>query len=842
MVYTVDFEGDAQLKCRNISLDGVRIRAQEYTGLQAITDVNNETSNTIAISNVTQSTSQTTGAFTVSGGVGIAKDLYASKIVANTSSSDSNGSQLNVGNLQGSYLALGAHTEYSWMQSRNSKPLSLNAVGTNVGIGITNPSMALHVAGSIKGTGTDDGLLFLENTNSPAILRALTTGGQTFIQSGTASTSDSRADINFTSMFNGTTYMKIQGSTGNVGIGTANPETVLHVLSSDSSTSNQTLKLENPYVFGFNTGLDIGSSIVFKNRWQGDGINDPIDMVTIEGRKEQNANYGDSYISFKTRYETDRVNGGAGTLTEKMRITGNGNVGIGTASPGVNLDIYTTGYGDDTYALKIQTDNTNTATAGTLGPGIGFFQRWWSGGGVPICMGAIHCIKTEANGTSGGGLAFKTGNDTGATLATRMTINRAGNVGIGRTNPEASLHVQGARSIFGNNAGASDIVINDIPQARWQIGTGGYALRFSNHNSGSDEYSTWSEKVRIEQNGNVGIGTATPIAKFHVNGVDGRIWGLPVRSFDDTYALTYNATAYYADPAVSIWASGKIFAGDLIGSVGGTITASDERIKTNITDINDGDALATLRLLKPKKYQYKDTIKRGTEYVWGFIAQEVANTLSYSTQTTINTLPNIYEMANVSDSNVITFTNFDTSILESNASVIKVNARDGTDHLVKLVEVINDHTIRVEEDLSAWTGSVDETGNIITEITTTTLSPEEYETLEDKSGYVANITGYQNANVVVSIEEYNALEDTTGYEEIVQDYIKTTTTYPGTQLFIYGQEVDDFVFLKKDAIWTVATAALQEVDRQLQAEKEKVATLESQLTSVLARLDALESV
>jgi hypothetical protein len=49
------------------------------------------------------------------------------------------------------------------------------------------------------------------------------------------------------------------------------------------------------------------------------------------------------------------------------------------------------------------------------------------------------------------------------------------------------------------------------------------------------------------------------------------------------------------------------------------------------------------------------------------------------------------------------------------------------------------------------------------------------------------------------------------------------------------------VFLKKDAIWTVATSALQEVDRQLQVEKAKVTTLETQLTSVLARLDALES-
>ena len=94
---------------------------------------------------------------------------------------------------------------------------------------------------------------------------------------------------------------------------------------------------------------------------------------------------------------------------------------------------------------------------------------------------------------------------------------------------------------------------------------------------------------------------------------------------------------------------------------------------------------------------------------------------------------------------------------------------------------------------------------------------------------------------MVSVEEYNALEDTTGYEEVVQDYTKTTTIYPGTQLFVYGQEVDDFIFVKKEAIWTVATSALHEVDRQQQADKLRIAELETQLASVLARLDALES-
>ena len=69
----------------------------------------------------------------------------------------------------------------------------------------------------------------------------------------------------------------------------------------------------------------------------------------------------------------------------------------------------------------------------------------------------------------------------------------------------------------------------------------------------------------------------------------------------------------------------------------------------------------------------------------------------------------------------------------------------GVEESITVADIIDEH-IRVEEDLSEWIGSVDETGNVVA----------------------------------------------------------------GNKLFVYGQEVDDIVFLKKDAIWTVATAALQE--------------------------------
>jgi hypothetical protein len=350
-----------------------------------------------------------------------------------------------------------------------------------------------------------------------------------------------------------------------------------------------------------------------------------------------------------------------------------------------------------------------------------------------------------------------------------------------------------------------------------------------------------STKLTVTTGGNVGVGTVTPYAKLHVHGNSGalsggsaRRWWIFNAGFSHDGAGSWSALSFYANSDV---ASGGYFI-----SSNGSIGASDERIKKNIVDANDSECLETLRLLKPKKYQYRDVVERGEEPVWGFIAQEVRDTLPHATVLRKDVLPNIYELANVSSSNVITFTNFNTSNLESNATtLIRTMGADGIEHDIHLEEVIDGHTIRVKEDLTNFSGSLDAEGNVISEITTTTITPEEYEALVDTSGYVANISGYENANVSISVEEYNTLEDTTGYEQVVQDYTKTHTIYPGNQLFVYGQQVDDFVFLKKEAIFTVATAALQEVDRQLQAEKTKTATLETQVAALLARVTALEN-
>ena len=219
----------------------------------------------------------------------------------------------------------------------------------------------------------------------------------------------------------------------------------------------------------------------------------------------------------------------------------------------------------------------------------------------------------------------------------------------------------------------------------------------------------------------------------------------------------------------SIYALYDIVSSRYFISTSGTAAASDERIKKNIIDVDDSSALDTLRLLKPKKYQYRDTVERGTEPVWGFIAQEVRDTLPYATHERSDFVPNIYQLADVSDSNVITFSEFNTSELED-STILKVMSSTDEEHEVRIIETIDDTTIRVNTNLDGWTGSVDDEGNVVS----------------------------------------------------------------GNKIFVYGQKVDDFVFVKKDAIWTIATAALQEVDRQLQAERARNDALE-------ARIEALEN-
>ena len=518
------------------------------------------------------------------------------------------------------------------------------------------------------------------------------------------------------------------------------------------------------------------------------------------------------------------------------------NLGIGTTSPEKVLDVngdaqirYNNGGNFGTVSLRL---NHNAVDQGSGG---GLLLQ--SGGSLFNSPEAV--INTWTSGVSGvAPLLFKIDN------VEKMRLTTSGNVGIGTTSPGTNLHVEGltrtANAVTGNVPTLSidnsfDLSYGPSRAFRWNLrrddgendtGWGGDLILSDWNATKQLDHILHIKNYDDATPGAVGIGTSSPYAKLHVNGTGGTLNGVTARYFNYETVLSYSTSANFGP--VSIFASEDIVAGGWIGATSGTMTASDSRIKENIQDINDTVALDQLRLLKPKTYQYKDTIKRGTESVIGFIAQEVKEVIPTAVTIRTQNIPNIYELVNVYQSNVITFANFNTSNLNATSNIINIKTVTGGDERVTLTNVIDEHTIQVVEDLSKFTGSLDENGNVITETITTTYTQEEYDALESKDGI--NITYTPE----ITKEEYDILTDEEK-EAYTLSYSKTETVNVGDHIFVYGQEVNDFNFLRKETIFTIATAALQEVDRQQQADKERIATLEGQVAALLTRIEALEN-
>jgi len=231
--------------------------------------------------------------------------------------------------------------------------------------------------------------------------------------------------------------------------------------------------------------------------------------------------------------------------------------------------------------------------------------------------------------------------------------------------------------------------------------------------------------------------------------------------------------------------------------------ASDERIKTNIKEIDDTEALEKLRLLKPCKYNYIDYLERGVFPIYGFIAQEVKEVLPYAVQSNNfifeNKIPNIYKVCNITNGTTLSFVEYDIS------KNIVIN---GIEYCIPEVDCT---TSKFQHDASNNISIILKNRNG-----------------EEITRNVINIVDEKTFEIDVKIEDNELADDKT--------------------IFVYGQEINDFHILNKTVIWTITTAALQEVDRQLQAEKAKTATLENEVTTLktqmadlLARITALEN-
>ena len=373
-------------------------------------------------------------------------------------------------------------------------------------------------------------------------------------------------------------------------------------------------------------------------------------------------------------------------------------------------------------------------------------------------------------GSGNGGIAGTVGNATVRGYIHWTTSNEIGFLNSSRAwslrmDNNKKCHIYGALETDGRHYADNGVHVrgdwfrvNGNTGIYWESHGGGWYMSDSTWMRVYNGKSLWCDNGVMATNYRCGVGTSTPHVPLHVYGT-----GASLNNGNYRYMSVGGGPhgGYGAWGALcASFEGGHVRSTDSFLAHNGSLNTSDERIKKEISDINDASALETLRLIQPKTYKYIDEEKMGSDVVYGFIAQQVQEVLPYATKTLTEYLPSIREMVNVTQSNVVTFTNFNTNDLLSNTTIIQAQLFKGENKDLTISEIIDEHSIRVEEDLT---------------------------------------------------------------EMLHED---------DTRLYIYGELVDDFLFLKKESIFTVATAALQEVDRQLQVEKARNDALESRIAEL----------
>jgi hypothetical protein len=208
-------------------------------------------------------------------------------------------------------------------------------------------------------------------------------------------------------------------------------------------------------------------------------------------------------------------------------------------------------------------------------------------------------------------------------------------LGIGLSNPAASLHVAGLSVLSGLKivaGNSSNVVVSGgNGSSMWSSGVNGVYVM-----SNVGIKTSASATAALNVSGNVGINQSSPTCPLHVSGANAMYTNTgTIVYFDNTNTsnLTATNTTYGAN-----W---SIRADQYIGA-SGFISVSDVRVKHHIHTLAVN--IEKFMDLRPVQYQFKDVAK-GTHVHYGLIAQEVQTILPNAVYESADYVPDVYKHA-----------------------------------------------------------------------------------------------------------------------------------------------------------------------------------------------------
>jgi hypothetical protein len=217
---------------------------------------------------------------------------------------------------------------------------------------------------------------------------------------------------------------------------------------------------------------------------------------------------------------------------------------------------------------------------------------------------------------------------------------------------------------------------------------------------------------------------------------------------------------------------------------------SDIRIKKNLSNINDGDALNALRKIEPTEYEYIDAL-RGNSRIYGFIAQQVREHFPQAVSIQRETIPNIYSVADYSLASTIPITTYSaatSSFQNTSQYIYTLNVSSGILSSLQL-----NSTLRLYDPYN-------------TQINGTITYTDYYSTVQ------------------MTVDKAPKLKD--------------DPAHPG-KIFVYGTEVNDLHILNKDYLFTMNFAATQELDRKCTAQQSTITSLTTMVYAQQSTIDAI---